>query len=306
MNRVKNYIRYRCEKVTSIISQENKHRRAWRIRNNCIFSDSKRLTEKNKVNLHYWQRSDGGKNLGDDLSPVICDYLCRENGIDSSRIQEKTKHLYAIGSILGFGCQNATVWGSGVLEPYRLYKRNIKSAKLDVRAVRGPLTREYLLKMGVTCPAVYGDPAILMPYIYQPASYCPKNAVSVIYHYAHRLDVPEGMKEISISADDYKMVIDEIIASRIIISSSLHGIILAETYGVPAIYLNEQGNVPFKFKDYYYSTGRYNIPVIRSVKDYRGVEPAPLPCLREMQTMLIQSFPTDIWEQTINHAKQRK
>lgn len=295
MNKVTNYLKYRVEQVALEILQEWKHLRAVALRNKYILSSKQFALEKNKVNLHYWRRKDGRRNLGDDLSPVVCKYLCDQFNIDWNAKQKRTKHLYAIGSILGFGCQNATVWGSGLLEPYRLYKRNIRSAKLDVRAVRGPLTREYLLKMGVSCPEVYGDPAILMPCIYQPKSVNAEKRIGVIFHFSEVVEIPEDMQEISIAADDYCCVIDEIVSSRIIVSSSLHGIILAESYGVPAVYLNKYGKLPFKIKDYYYSTNRYEIPVIQNLEDVNNVRPIELPDLDDMRDKLIRCFPKDLW-----------
>ncbi|WP_346793949.1 polysaccharide pyruvyl transferase family protein, partial [Klebsiella pneumoniae] len=49
----------------------------------------------------------------------------------------------------------------------------------------------------------------------------------------------------------------EIVNSKFVISGSLHGIIIAEAYGIPAIFLdNNSGESRFKYDDYYFGSGR--------------------------------------------------
>lgn len=71
-----------------------------------------------------------------------------------------------------FENQDAVVWGTGCTkEPEKNINNIIHQKymrKLDVRAVRGPKTKGALDKLGIKCPEVYGDPAMLMPLIYQP------------------------------------------------------------------------------------------------------------------------------------------
>jgi pyruvyltransferase len=119
------------------------------------------------IKLYYWKLSKETENLGDYLSKVVVSHYMPKN---VAKTKKKRKTIYAIGSILGFRCQNAVVWGSGVLSAWEGYKKNIAYSKLDVRAVRGPKTREFLESCGKICPEVYGDPAILMPKIYMPIS----------------------------------------------------------------------------------------------------------------------------------------
>ena len=57
----------------------------------------------------------------------------------------------------------------------------------------------------------------------------------------------------------YKEVIDEILKCNKIVSSSLHGIVLAEAYGIPAKWEKYSDDVlgnGFKFRDYLSGTGR--------------------------------------------------
>lgn len=259
-------------------------------RNDIILTDFSRKTEKKTVNLHWWKMQGEFQNVGDYISPVVVDYAKKYHGIDGQ--PRKTKHLYAIGSIIDGGYQNATVWGSGLLRGRKKYIwKNMR--KLDIRAVRGPKTREMLIENGYTCPEIYGDPAILMPRIYKPEYIKQKNDHIVIHHYIYGNDDENAITPI---VKDYRTFIDKIVQAKKIISSSLHGIILAEAYGVPAVLLDEGKLSLFKFEDYYHSTGRFDFPIAKTLEEAFEIEPAPLPDFSEMQEKLLEVFPKDLWD----------
>jgi pyruvyltransferase len=96
---------------------------------------------------------------------------------------------------------------------------------------------------------------------------------------------------------DYKHVIDEIVASEIVITSSLHGIILAETYGIPAVFFRGLPKYKdFKYCDWYQSTGRFDIPLSDTYEEALEIAPPPIPDLTELVKGLLDSFPYDLWE----------
>ena len=248
------------------------------------------------VNLFYWKMSDCEENLGDYLSKVVVTHFMPQN--TQPKDSTDTVTLFATGSILGFRCQNATVWGSGILYSHPITLDRLRFSKLDIRAVRGPETRKLLLKVGKDCPEVYGDPAILMPLIFEPENVVKKHKISIVLHYAHGdflLPADLDCNMIDIVTDDYKSFITQIAESSLVISSSLHGIILAETYGVPAIFLAPKKPRMFKYEDWYHSTGRYDIAVAHSIEEALTMQPMPLPDLHQMQQKLLQAFPQDIW-----------
>lgn len=277
--------------------------RRYLFRNQMILNDSKRKTTDNCVNLHWWspvQKKNGDntkkENLGDYLALPIFHYMLERHGISRNTCHGK-KHLYSIGSIIFMGMQNAVIWGSGLLYhtslpfPVTNEKFSRLKPKLDIRAVRGPMTRRVLNEQGYECPEVYGDPAILMPLIYQP-----KRKKKYEYSIIHHMYSKEADEGISIMTTDYKAFIDRIAESKLIISGSLHGIILAEAYGVPAILLKDRQRMDlFKYKDYYYGTGRIEFPVAVSVEEALKLQPAKLPQLTGLQQGLINAFPVDLW-----------
>ena len=266
--------------------------------------------KKNRVNVFQYHPERFGYrlynnqpcNLGDSLGEVIIAFLLDQKGIDIDKPISRTKHLYCVGTNIQGAYQSATVWGSGIYPPQNKKAEFFQKhcgRKLDIRAVRGPLTRKVVLQYGHNCPEVYGDPAILLPMIYNP----------VVPKVRERLVIPQFIGEvqfreshpdeylISMNTNDYKSVINGILASEIVYTSSLHGIILAEAYGVPAVFFRGLPKYKdFKYLDYYYSTGRYDVIFSDSFEEALQVSPPPLPNLCKLQKDLLDSFPYDLWE----------
>jgi pyruvyltransferase len=245
-------------------------------------------------------------NLGDSLGFVVVSYMLEKKGLSLDTWVRKRKHLGSIGSYVFTSFQHLTIWGGGALfhpKDFRtlFYKFLCRYpfSKYDFRAVRGPLTRNAVMECGHKCPEVYGDPAILMPYIYSPQYRVTRDILVIPQFYTEaefRQKNPD-LYMISMNTDDYKSVIDAIVSSKKVITSSLHGIILAESYGVPAVFFRGLGKrIDFKYLDYYYSTGRKDVKIAESFEEALEMEPMPLPDLSELQEGLLKSFPYDLWD----------
>lgn len=236
-------------------------------------------------------------NLGDTLSPVIVQWVCRQKGLDPNATVKGTHHLFALGSVLGMGRFDAVVWGSGIhcIAASQTVANQRDWRRYDIRAVRGPLTAFLLQTMGYSCPTVYGDPGILMPLIYQPKPQ-KTHAATLIRHYGSLCNEAGDLYCLDPSTQDYETFLTELCASKKVISSSLHGIILAEAYGIPAVWLTSGvEDQRMKYLDWYYSTGRYEVRFAETIQQALTMEPMPLPDLSEMQQRLLDSFPADLY-----------
>lgn len=251
-----------------------------------------------RVNLEWWSQKN---NVGDCLSPVVCDYMLSLRGLSFDSKAKRTTHLMAVGSICGAGYMNETVWGSGIHHEIlkgHVVRRSHENRILDIRAVRGPETEEFLNSQGITCPKVYGDPAIIMPLIYIPKDNTKKYKYSFISHISRKADIKacDDVHMIDIETADYKSFIDEVVRSEKIISSSLHGIILSEAYGIPTVFLcDEMEDQMMKYVDWYRSTGRENFKFAKTIEEALSMEPMNLPELSSMRKKLMDSFPYDLW-----------
>lgn len=212
------------------------------------------------------------RNWGDDINyyfikemtglPVITIYNFR------LARKLKFKNYLCIGSLLGmpgYVNKNTIVWGSG---SFGEIKGEIPR---KICSVRGKLTRKILLEKGVDCPERYGDPALLLPKFYKPQLSDSKISHFKIGIIPHVIDldhpvVEEIRKEhpeiLIIDLEHYKKwtdVIDQICSCEMILSSSLHGLIVSDAYGIPNCWIGLSRNLLggyFKYQDYGSSVNR--------------------------------------------------
>ena len=232
-----------------------------------------KLCKNNRIKLLFASEMEYG-NFGDLLSRYLIEKLTGAIVEKYDHRKEYTIHLDAIGSILGRPeiCSPAIIWGSGFLSPQPLWKIKLsqlgwflrgKNSRPTVYAVRGKLTRDILVKSGIVCPEIYGDPALLMPMIYNK-SVPKKYRLGVILHHNHQhfkdqflhpdvkwIDVYRRYREI-------ESFINEVLECEAVLSSSLHGLIIPNAYRIPCVRLKIEGHSihpkadreDFKFKDY--------------------------------------------------------
>jgi pyruvyltransferase len=154
---------------------------------------------------------------------------------------------------------------------------------LTVLAVRGPLTRQRLIAAGYSVDAVYGDPGLLTPLLGGASADDIRHEWGIIPHFTefgHPAIAP--FTTLSTSAKLLGKIrrprvicinplapVDEYLRKlrrcRAIASSSLHGLVVAEAHGKPAVWLqlapddatatNLMGGA-FKFRDFYRGIGK--------------------------------------------------
>lgn len=209
-----------------------------------------------------WYIGCDGRNWGDALNPVL---VSKISGMEVEWINASdgsdTFRYFVIGSLLqSLQSKNAEVWGTGFMRSSD--KLKVKPKK--IHAVRGPLTRESLIRQGYECPKVYGDPALLYSKYFNP-NVQKKYKMGIIPHYIESkstwLDRFENVDDVLIIdiLDPIDKVVTDIKSCEKIISSSLHGIIAGDAYGIPSYYLKLSDKVRgdgFKFRDYFMSVGR--------------------------------------------------
>lgn len=157
-----------------------------------------------------------------------------------------------IGSILTHVNHKCIVWGSGIISKEYPIKKAI------FLAVRGPQTRKKLLNAGYEVPEIYGDPALLLPRFFNPKVE-KKYKYGVVPHYNDYKLVSNWFQDnphihlIDMMTTDVELKTIEFLQCERIVSSSLHGIIVAHTYSIPAVWQKFSNNVfgdDIKFQDY--------------------------------------------------------
>ncbi|MEV8268529.1 polysaccharide pyruvyl transferase family protein [Microbacterium sp. NPDC076911] len=228
-------------------------------------------------------------NFGDLIGPVLVDRILADAGLVQPR---RTHRLVAVGSIMKLTRPGDTVWGSGVNGK----SMDVGAAPaLDVRAVRGPKTRESLEAVGCRVPEVYGDPGLLWSRFWPRDTYLRDGAslepVGIVPNF-HDRSTLTGENVIDPIGDPHA-VIGRIARSSFVCGSSLHGIVIAEAFGIPARLIRSRHEPPFKYDDYYAGTGRSEYAVATSVGEAISMGGERPPIFDGEQ--LLVAFPADLY-----------
>ncbi len=202
------------------------------------------------------------ENYGDLLSKYLVEKI---SGREVKFVHPKKQAWYkwnkqnylAAGSIIHHATKDSVVWGSGIIDQKQIV------AQADFRAVRGPLTRNYLKNIGYECPPIYGDPALLLSNYFNP-TVKKEYKLGVIPHYHDFLKAQEiyrGDKNILV-IDLMTLQVEEvtlqILSCKKTISSSLHGLIVSHAYEIPSVWVEFSNKIfgdGIKYADYLESVG---------------------------------------------------
>jgi hypothetical protein len=202
--------------------------------------------------------SAGAGNFGDIITPAILDHFKIPYEYSKDDYQ-----AISTGSIIKKARAGTIVLGSGIIGT-----TNGCDPQADYRFVRGPLTQQHILNSGGQCPKIYGDPAMLLPLIRDSAK--KKYDLGLIPHWSQYERVKNRYPKhfvVNMRTDDPMRTLYEITQCRSVASSSLHGIITAHAYDIPAALLefDPLKGDGTKFLDHYQAV---NVePELSTIKD---------------------------------------
>lgn len=222
-----------------MIRKARKLRRSWRAR----------LRPDSCLPMHWHV---GTPNFGDDINPDFYEALsgCR---IRLTRDRE-APHFLGMGSILETARPGSVVLGSGLLRPDQ------RPAAGRVVALRGRLSAH---AMGLDGEVMLGDPMVLLDRIMQPEG---GDAIGLVPHARSlphmRRQIPAGLRLVDVSLPPWQ-VIRQIGQCRAILSQSLHGLIVADAFRIPNLWLAPSAAMAggrFKFDDYFSTLDHVKTP----------------------------------------------
>ena len=222
-------------------------------------------------------------NFGDLITPYFLSKCCENYDFEFDDVD--APKVISCGSIMRLAHSKTFVYGSGIRDCDQLVD------KCRCLVVRGPRTRRRLMELGTFCPPIYGDPGLLLPSYYNP-SISKQYVLGLIPHIIHYERIAHSYANIStvlvinLANPNVESVIDQILSCKSTISSSLHGLIVSDAYGIPNKWIEYGVKVKgdgTKFYDYFESVNRADqipidctdnrfIPVTDLVKSIKPVQ----------------------------------
>ncbi|MBN4065381.1 polysaccharide pyruvyl transferase family protein [Desulfocapsa sp. AH-315-G09] len=221
------------------------------------------LTKDEGVIRAFWWEGGGKPNFGDIITP----YLIKKITGKSPRLCNGkcfSEYHIMVGSVMEYANKHAVIWGTGIMNR----KQDVKKPK-KIYAVRGPISRKRMLELGYECPEIYGDPGLLLPKFYDPPI-DKKYAIGVIPHYVDYEQVKSRIRSDKVLLIDVmnsvETVVDQIKSCKCTVSSSLHGVIVSQAYGIPSVWVQFSDKLAgdgTKYRDYFLSV---------KIEPYQGID----------------------------------
>lgn len=246
-------------------------------------------------------------NFGDLLGPLVVELVHAATMPDARLEEAPERRVFSVGSVMHFARARDVVWGTGING--KVTNAGVhKARKLDVRAVRGPLSAAYMTARGIDVPRVYGDPALLLPDLMPELrawARVSRTNLLVAPNFndltrspgedaadAWAPDAAAGQR-LLVPTDPLRSVLRTIAQSRFVVGSSLHAVVIADALGIPARFVVSQHESAFKYRDYLAGTGRPLTRVAGSVAEAVELGPHEPPVV-DLE-LLLESFPRDVW-----------
>jgi pyruvyltransferase len=206
------------------------------------------------IRASYFQRV---RNIGDAIAPYLLETVAGRPAV-SARSSD-LPYILSIGSLIQTSTPQSFVWGTGLIHP------SAGIGNPDPRrilAVRGKLTCAELVRNGVRVGDVpLGDPGFLISRLFQQkCSAAPRFPLGLVPHVFDR-DHPfflGAAKDPSVKVLDVCDPVDiyfaDMMSCDAIASSSLHGLVFGEAFGLPTLWLEVSDKVigqGFKFADWF-------------------------------------------------------
>lgn len=268
------------------------------IKNIFSFVDRKSLAEGRlpypHVELFQLAPDKGSVNFGDRLPDIISRQMLALHGVSLDDEVIRSERLFSVGSVLHFSKTGDHIWGTGWNG--NVSEKEFKARNLKVHAVRGPLTAEILKARNIEVPEIYGDPALLIPHIFKNRFKPNPQNDYVFIPNQQDLPIVNEFANVVSPLRGWNSVIDAIVKSKLVLSSSLYGLIVADAFGIPARYVRlTQNEDLFKYKDYYLGTGRTESEFKFANSIEEGLEMDGAAAIRYNTLPLIKSFPLALW-----------
>jgi len=190
------------------------------------------------------------QNFGDSYSRFAVEYVMGRKVVWSPPGRAQ---LFSTGSIMRYTSKSnlgAYVWGSGCRT-----RDEVPASNIDLKflCVRGPLTSEIY-----QTPEVFGDPGLIASDVFSITNET-KSKTIFIPHFTEigargkstfYAKLKNAGIEVVLPNQSPKEVSKLVSQSELVITSSLHGLVFADSFGIPRLRLTNESEPTFKYQDY--------------------------------------------------------